>query len=184
MDKEKVADLIDENYYKIEELLDQKMQIWSDYVVFSGLWWLGVILSVAPWILWILLRNKQSTDRILYAGFLSTILALMLDVLGDQYGLWHYRFNVIPLIPTYFPWDVTLMPVGIMFLLQLKPEGSPYLKALVFALITSYAAEPFFQWLGIYQPMKWHHTYSVPIQFGLYLLAHYFSRRQKFQELA
>ncbi|WP_336773912.1 CBO0543 family protein [Paenibacillus sp. MMO-58] len=168
---------------KSKNCLIKKNKSGPGYVVFSGLWWLGVILSVMPWVLWILLRNKQSTDRNLYAGFLTTILALTLDVLGDQFGFWHYRFNVIPLIPTYFPWDVTLMPVGVMFLLQIKPAVSPFLKALVFALLTSYAAEPFIHWLGIYQLIKWHHTYSVPIQFGIYLLALYFSRRQKFQEL-
>ncbi|NIK70353.1 CBO0543 family protein [Paenibacillus sp. BK720] len=183
MEKEKVKDLIDENNYQVERLLDQKVQIWSEYVVFSGIWWFGVALSTLPWVLWFVLRNRQSSDRIQYAGFMSSIVSLTLDVLGDQYGLWHYRFNVIPLIPTYFPWDVTLMPVGIMFLLQFKPAGSPFLKAILFAFLTSYVAEPIFHWIGIYEPLKWRYTYSFPIQMGIYLLAHYFSRRKNFQEL-
>lgn len=42
---------------------------------------------------------------------------------------------------TYFPWDLTLMPVSIMVLLQIKPTANPWLKAIVFALFASYAAE-------------------------------------------
>jgi hypothetical protein len=73
--------------------------------MFSNLWWFGVFLSIVPWIAWFAFRKKQSTDRLLYAGFFVMVISLVLDVLGDQFGLWHYRFNVIPVLPTYLPWD-------------------------------------------------------------------------------
>ncbi len=131
----------------------------------------------------VLVRNKNSTDRILYVGFFVMSISLTLDILGDQFGYWHYRYNVIPIVPTYLPWDMTLMPLAIMFLIQVKPKINPYLKAILFALLTSYVAEPFIKWLMIYNPKEWKYSYSVPIQFIIYLVAHYLSRRNKFNEL-
>ncbi|MCY9658139.1 hypothetical protein P5G65_04770 [Paenibacillus chondroitinus] len=52
MDKEKVVEQIDNNVNQIHLLIDQKIVIWKEHVVFSGLWWFGVILSVIPWIIW------------------------------------------------------------------------------------------------------------------------------------
>lgn len=183
MEKQEIIHLIDQNASKAEKIIDQKVDIWSSYTLFSDLWWMGVALTVVPWILWFFYRKKESTDRLLYIGFYVMVFSLTLDVLGDQFGLWHYRFNVIPVLPTYFPWDITLMPLTIMVLLQVRPKSNPYLKAILFALGSSYIAEPFFAWLQVYNPIRWNYSYSVPIQFIIFLTAHYLSRRQKFSNL-
>ncbi|MDD9270539.1 CBO0543 family protein [Paenibacillus sp. GCM10023248] len=183
MRKKDIIELIDANVNQVQTLIRERVHIWHEYVLFSDLWWFGVFLSIVPWVIWFFLRNKYSSDRILYVGFFVIVISLLLDILGDQLGFWHYRFNVIPVLPTYFPWDVTLMPVSIMFLIQVKPNTSPYLKALFFALLTSYVAEPFITWLKIYEPTIWRYSYSFPIQFIIYLFAHYISRRNKFEKL-
>jgi hypothetical protein len=178
--KEYEKKLIDENIEQIHKLIQEKIDIWKEHVVFSDLWWVGVVLSVLPWIIWSIFRKRESSDRILFAGFFVIIISLALDIVGDQFSLWHYRFNVLPIVPTYFPWDITLMPVTIMFLLQIKPDSNPFLKAILFGIFSGYIAEPFFHWLGIYVPTKWKYTYSVPIQVVIYLAAHYLSRRKNF----
>jgi hypothetical protein len=53
----------------------------------------------------------------------------------------------------------------------------------MFALATSYLAEPFFKWLGVYRPRYWRFSYSVPIQALIYMFANYISRRNKFSSL-
>jgi len=173
----------DKNFYKTEELIDQKIDIWKEHVLFSDLWWFGVALSIIPWIIWFLIRKKQSTDRIMYVGFYVMAISTLLNILGDQIGIWHYRFHVIPTLPTYFPWDVTLMPVSVMILLQFFPKINPWLKAIFFAFLTSYIGEPFFNWLGIYEPTAWRYSYSVPIQFILFMSAYWLSQRSKFSPL-
>lgn len=182
-EKEQIKELIDNNVDNIHDLIQKKVEIWQQYVVFSDLWWFGLALSIIPWIIWICIRKKESTDRLLYAGLFVMVISLVLDVLGDQLGFWHYRFNLIPILPTYAPWDITLMPVTIMWLIQIKPKFSPLIKAIIFALCTSYIAEPFFDWLKIYQPLSWKFTYSVPIQIVIYLSAHFLSKRKKFVEI-
>ncbi|WP_420063844.1 CBO0543 family protein [Metabacillus litoralis] len=128
--------------------------------------------------LWFLYRRKESTDRLLYVAFIVIIISIVLDVIGDQYGIWHYRYNVFPIIPTYFPWDFTLMPVSIISLLQFKPKASPWIKAGLFALGSSYIGEPFFYWIGVYQTIHWKFTYSVPIQFCIYLFSHWIYNKE------
>ena len=182
-EKAKIAKLIDENTEQIQQLIHQKIKIWSEHVVFSSYWWLAFCLSIIPWILWIVFRKKQSSDRLMHAGLFVMITALVLDVLGDQFGFWYYRFNLIPILPTYFPWDLTLMPVTIMFLLQIKPKVSPFIKAVIFGLLTSYIGEPIFHWLGIYVTKNWKYTYSVPIQILIYLIAYYFTKRERYDKL-
>ena len=182
--KEEVVKLIDSNQNQIEQLIDKKIQIWLDHVLFSGLWWMGVALSIIPWILWFVIRKRDSTDRLLYIAFYVMSLAVVLDILGDQLGLWHYRYHVIPVLPTYFPWDITLMPLAILVLLQIKPAINPWYKAIFFALLSSYGGEPFFDWLGVYVPTNWRYSYSVPIQIAIYMSAYYLSRRNRFASLS
>jgi hypothetical protein len=178
--KENVKMMIDTIDNDLKELIQIRIEVWSDHVVFSWLWWLGVFLSIVPWLIWIKYRKKDSSDRLLFVGFFVAVISLCLDVIGDQLGLWHYRFVVIPFLPSYLPWDLTLMPLTVMFLIQIKPKVNPLIKAAIFAILASYIGEPIFRWLGVYVLDDWSTSYSVPIQFLIYLIAHYLSRRDKF----
>jgi hypothetical protein len=184
LDKAKVIELIDANAKDAERVISEKIAIWAEYELFSGLWWMGVGLAILPWIAWLIARPRKSTDRLLYVGGMVALFSVMADVLGDQFAFWHYRFNVIPILPTYIPWDITLMPVTVMFFLQIKPKANPYLKALLYAVLTSYVAEPVFHALHVYNPQHWRYSYSVPIQFALYLAAHWMMQhRNRFDRL-
>jgi hypothetical protein len=183
MVNDKYIHLVDKNGKEIEALIYERIDIWLEYVLFTGLWWLGVALSIIPWIVWFFIRKKESTDRLMYAALFVMVISLCLDVLGDQLGLWSYRYNVIPVLPTYLPWDITLMPVTVIIILQIKPEANPYMKAFVFAIISSYLAEPFFHWLQIYNLKHWEYSYSVPIQIIIYLISHHISKRDHFSFL-
>ena len=181
--REESNKIMDTIVNQIEELIDKKITLWQHYVLFSNLWWFGVALSIIPWIVWLIYRRRQSTDRLLYVGFYVMSISLMLDVVGDQIGLWHYRYHVIPVLPTYFPWDITLMPLTIMVFLQFRPKTNPWIKAILFALISSYLAEPFFHWIKVYNPINWHYSYSVPIQIFIFMSSYWFSKRNKFSSL-
>lgn len=183
MINEKYISVVDKNGKEIEKLINEKIDIWRDYVLFSELWWLGVALSIIPWIFWYFIRKKESTDRLLYVALFVMVISLCLDVLGDQLGIWSYRYNVIPVLPTYLPWDITLMPLTVITIMQIKPKANPILKAIIFAIISSYLAEPIFDWLEIYNLKHWKYSYSVPIQFLIYLMAHYISKRNHFERL-
>jgi xanthine/uracil permease len=106
-----------------------------------------------------------------------------MDFVGTMYGLWYYTGKPIPTMPAYLPWDFSLIPVMVMFFIQYKPTSSPFIKALIFATVSSFIAEPLFKWIGIYVITNWKILYSFPIYFLIYLIAHKVSRVNKFVEL-
>jgi hypothetical protein len=144
---------------------------WKAEIVFTFYWWIGLIIMVLPWLIWILIRDKQNTHKYLYSGFFVIIVSGYFDFLGIQAGLWVYLVHVVPTIPAFFIWDFSLLPVFAMLLLQFKPIMNPYIKALVYALITTFIGEPLFEWVGFYERIHWELIYSVPIQFIIFLIA-------------
>jgi hypothetical protein len=182
LEKEQVINKIDEIEYTIQSSLFDKFDVWLEYEILTWRWWLGFGLTIVPWIFfWYVFRNKPYLDRLLYVCFFVTIISVLLDTLGDQYGLWHYRYNVIAAVPSYFPWDFTLMPFSVVMLLRIKPKARPWVKAIIFALLTSLVGEPIFNWLDVYSLDNWKYIYSVPIQFMIYLITHWlFTTRNKF----
>jgi magnesium-transporting ATPase (P-type) len=92
---------IEELYKNIEKSNNQLLEIWLDNVLFTWQWWLEVFLCIFPWTLWFIFRKKESTFRLLCAGFSIVILSSWMDFLGVTFGLWYYKYDVIPTIPPY-----------------------------------------------------------------------------------
>jgi hypothetical protein len=76
------------------------------------------------------------------------------DFEGIQLGLWAYETALIPSIPTFLPWDFTLIPVLVMVALQIKPNTNPFVKFIILSAGSSFVAEPFFSWIGLYDLFK------------------------------
>ena len=108
---EKAIDLIYDLYHQANA---GALELWKNDIVFTWHWWVGVGLFVLPWIFWAVVRKKESTHRLLLAGFVVLILSSFCDAVGTAMRLWDYNTQVIPLIPPYAPWDFTLLPVTAM----------------------------------------------------------------------
>jgi hypothetical protein len=176
---------------KLEKLIELnnkaqriKFDIWKDHVVFTGHWWGGVCLTIIPWILWYCFRKKNSTSRLLFVGFFAMQISILFDFLGTKLGLWFYYYDVIPFMPAFFPWDITLIPILLMTIIQIKPKLNPYIKSLIFSVIASYVAEPLFSYFGYYRQIKWDYFYSFLIYYCIFLIADFLSRRKTFENLS
>lgn len=44
-------------------------KIVRDDFLFTWQWWFGIALFIVPWIIWFILRNKESTGRLLLGGY-------------------------------------------------------------------------------------------------------------------
>ncbi|WP_078543536.1 CBO0543 family protein [Litchfieldia alkalitelluris] len=165
------------------ELVEKVIVIWKDEVVFSWRWWFGVAISVLAWVSWWVVHKKESRYRLLTAGFFVMLISLVLDSMGVQLGLWSYRYEVTPFMPAYLPYDLALMPVTIMILIQVKPRSSPVVKGIIFAALSSVIGEPGIVWLDLYKPIHWKIYYSLPIYFIIYLIAHWLTSRQQYEKL-
>jgi len=165
----KSNNLLDE-VYKILALDNSKLtDIWLTHIVFSWRWWLLVGLSIIPWIIWFKIRNKNDTVRLLFVALVIGMVSNELDSTGIALNLWHYDWKIFPTMPMYLPWDLTLLPVSIMLLLQFKPKISKYIKAITYSFICAFIFEPLAESIGLYHIINWHYWYSFIIYIVLYL---------------
>ncbi|MDN3015704.1 hypothetical protein PH210_05710 [Paenibacillus sp. BSR1-1] len=151
---------------------------------FTWQWWFGVALFVIPWIVWIIFRKKDSTGRLLLAGFLTIILSLTIDLAALSLGLWSYPMVIIPLAPFLFlPYHFSIAPVGIMFALQIKPKMNSLLKGVIFAAIAAFGGMNFFNAIDFYNPKNWSTLYDFIIFLTLYYVAYAVTKMESYSKL-
>jgi len=170
-------------YTIIQDLCTKSINDWLQHSLFTWRWWVGIIITTVPWILWIYVRDKKSTSRLLHVGFFSIIFAFIVDTVGVSFALWFFEYKTFPVFHIFFPWDFTLIPVSIMILLQIKPNRYIFLKALFFATFSAYIAEPIFHWMKLYHPIHWRYTYSFILYFILFLICNFLIKRKSFEPL-
>lgn len=90
---------------KVHEANMELNNLGMEHIIFSWQWWLTVLMSIVPWILWFIFHKKESRARLLFAGFSTILIASFLDFLGVAYGLWVYLVDVIFTIPAFILWD-------------------------------------------------------------------------------
>lgn len=168
---------------QIVELQRKKQEVWIEFVLFSPHWWIQIGLTILPWLAWFMLRRKESQNRMLFVAFFAILIASILDFIGVRLGLWRYYFEPIPFLPAFIPWDMTLVPVIIISLIAYKRHIKPWIKALVFAALTAFVAEPIFEYFHFYQEIHWSSFYSFFIYIIIYLLCHKLSTLKHFDPL-
>ncbi len=175
---------INKDIQKVYSLYNQAhesfVDIWQKMILFSPMWWLGFTLSILPWIIWFKLHNRQNRGDLIRAGLFMAIIALILDSIGLQFGLWTYPYNVFPFITGYLPWDLTLLPVSMMLMIELKPSLNHFLKGIIYGALAAFIGEPIAMWLDLYEPIRWKSIYSFPIYVLLFLLSNYIAKGKPF----
>jgi len=124
-------------------------------------WWLLIVLSIVPWLVWIKIIDRERVHEILLYGFFIAICAIALDNIGTDLLWWGYPDKLLPMIPPLFPADWTLVPVILMVVYQFFHTWRSFIVAnLVLGAFLAYLAEPVFIWLDFYQLYSWKLTYS------------------------
>lgn len=172
-----IIDQVEKGCAIFREANAEVLKIWLSNIVFSWQWWVLLGLAVLPWIIWLAVRSRQDTYRLLYAGVVIVMVTCLIDLVGSCAGLWYYLYPLIPHLTPYFPWDFTLLPVSAMLVYQLFPAVHPLIKAAVYSAAGAFAVQPLFTWLGFISFKTWNVFYSFPLLFGIYMLGYYFFSR-------
>lgn len=172
----------------IQRIIEENDLI-SDIVInafmFTWKWWFGIGLFILPWILWLLFRKKESTGRLLIGGFVTIILSLVIDLIAITTGLWSYPVKFLPISPILFlPYHFSLVPVAIMFGLQIFPKANPLIKGVIYASIAAFVGMNFFDWIDFYNPKGWSKFYDFLIFLCLYMIAYWFSTLDSFKKIS
>jgi hypothetical protein len=167
--------IIEANQLIIEAIMNAFLFTWQ--------WWIGFSMLVVPWIVWVIFRKKESTGRLLLAGFVVMVMSTIMDSFGVAAGKWSYPIRIVPSALVYFPFRFGLLPVLVMFFLQIKPTINPFLKAVIFGLLGAYVGMPIMAMIDLYKNIDWAYTYSFFILTGMYLIAYWFSDTNKFEKI-
>ena len=167
----------------LEQSNDLEIQLYLEHMLFSWRWWVLAISFVLSWIMWIRFHKKESRDRLLHAGMVSTILALFFDSTGHQIGLWSYTYELLPQAPLNVAWDLAFLPVSVMGLIQVNPHIKPLYKALFLAGTMAFIFEPVFKNLHFFEYPKWEYYYSFLVYIFIYLVANFIASRNKFERI-
>jgi hypothetical protein len=156
---------------------------WKKHTLWSFDFWVLLSLAIIPWVIWFIARKRGSEARLLLSGSFVLIIASWFDFLGVAYGLWGYKAMLFPTIPSFMPWDISLIPVTTMLWLQYKPRVNPFIKAISYSALTAFIGEPLFDWVGLYNPINWNSFYSFPIYTLIYLVAYGISKLNSYHGL-
>ena len=156
--------LLQEIISKKTEWMHLTLKHWSQYELFSWLWWIGVLFAIAPLVIWWKKVDRKRILEIAVYGLVVNVLATFLDVVGSEYVLWEYAIRLLPQSPLLFPTDFILLPVLYMFLYQSFGTWKGFLLShAVAAAGLAFVIEPVFIWTGGYRLIHWNMIYSFPI---------------------
>jgi hypothetical protein len=153
-----------------------KLTIWKEYVVFHWHWWFGVALTIIPLVIWLIYRDKKSTNSLLLAGLTSGILSAYWDTTGHFFGWFDYQYDVSPMASNYLPWDFVLIPILTMFTIQLVGHINPYIKGFVLSALASFIGLPILKLMGIYKIMHWNYIYSFIVMYFIFVISFLMSK--------
>jgi multisubunit Na+/H+ antiporter MnhE subunit len=174
----------EKGYHKFIEGNDLMSEAVGHAFLYTWQWWLGIALFILPWILWLMIRKKESTGRLLVGGFVAIILSFVIDLIATSQGLWSYPLKFSPIAPQLFlPYHFSLTPVAIMLVLQIKPKANPLIKGSIFAAIAAFGGMNFFAMLKFYDPKGWSTIYDFIIFLCIFLVAYWFSNMDSFRKI-
>ncbi|CAH2713947.1 hypothetical protein BACCIP111895_01101 [Neobacillus rhizosphaerae] len=171
------------------EMIIKGNKIMAEAVVnnflFTWQWWFGIGLFVVPWIIWLLFRKKDSTGRLLIGGLITIILSLVIDLIALSLGLWRYPMKFSPVAPMLLlPYHFSLVPVSIMFVIQIRPKVNILFKGVIFAMLAAYGAMKFFVLIHFYDPKNWLSIYDFCIYLFLFFVAYWFSKIDSYKSIS
>lgn len=184
MNREEKEKIVGELYKEVDKVNDKYFNFWKEHTFLHWDWWVSMGLTIIPWLIWWKYRDKENTARFMFSAFFIVIISSWLDFMGVVCGLWYYTGKIIPSIPSYIPWDFCLVPVTMTLLMQIRPEGSPLKKAVLYGVLAAFIGEPLFELIGFYTRLKWENIYSFPIYILIYLCADWVSKRKSFGPLS
>jgi len=152
-----------ELYKKVSAL---QIEAYWETIIFSYQWWILVLGSIILWGVWIRLVDRRHLHIIILVGFMTSMLAILLDDFGLSLVLWIYPYMLTPLTGRLNVVDLAIIPVVYMLLYQYAKRWKTYLINLfLLCLFAGFVAEPVFEKLNLYITLKWEHWYSIPIYF-------------------
>lgn len=145
-----------------DKFSDLAYQHWLHDDLFTWKWYLLLILTFFPWIIWWKLVDKNRLPEIILFGALIMIPTYVLDNIGTDLIWWEYPDKLFQMIPPLVPADLTLVPCSMMLIYQWSKSWKSFLILnFLLSLFSTYIGETLFIWLNFYELKTWKLIYSL-----------------------
>lgn len=142
-----------------------------------GTWqfWVVLLILVVPLVILYFAIDRKNILLICFFGFANNLLSSYIDVMGIDYGLWAYPYQLLPFLPS-LSMDASVVPIYIMLVYQwtIKHNKNFYLYSFLASLLFGYGFTALTVWLGLFEMYKWmNYTYIFLSYFIQYILAYW-----------
>lgn len=150
--------------------LDLMKVHWLKESLFTYQWWLLLVLSVVPWIVWWKLVDKKRLSQIALFGFIIITFVIVISPIGRNLSAWQYPHRLYWSLSTpYFPYELALIPIAYMLIYQYTSNWRTYILALIYNSVVFFGFEILFLRLDLIREYWWNPIYSL-ISFNIIAL--------------
>lgn len=129
------------------------MNYWQEFSNFSN-WQVWVVLAmlVIPLILLVLFIDRKKAFHIGFYGYSVHVFFAYTDIIGTERGIWNYPYKLLPLLPSNFTLDASLIPVIYMLCYQyiLIKGKNYYIWMFLLSLALSFVLKPLMVGIGLF----------------------------------
>lgn len=128
-------------------------EYWQEFSNFSH-WQVWVVLAmfVIPLIILILFIDRKNVFHLGFYGYSVHVFFAYTDIVGTEKGIWFYPYKLLPLLPSNFTLDASLVPVIYMLYYQyiLNRGKNYYLWMLPLCFLLAFIMKPLMVGLGLF----------------------------------
>jgi hypothetical protein len=145
---------------------------WKTNILFSPAWFGTIIFILLSYTLCFKLLDKRRLTQILLFGSLITVMVSLFDLIGVEYVRWTYLTRVFPIMPSFFLFDFTIIPLYYMLIYQYCSNWKSYIiwNAIVTGIV-SFAFYPLLNALKMFELNNWRYVYFFPCIFTFALVS-------------
>jgi hypothetical protein len=146
------------------KLTSIRIDVWLREDVFHFRWWFLLAAFLVSLIIWWKMIDKTRLCEIVLYTAIIMLITLALDEIGEEFCLWDYPTDIIPVFPPLTSVDLASLPMIYSIIYQnFKTWKSLICASLVMATIFCFIFEPILVWSGFYQVLTWKYYYGFPI---------------------
>lgn len=155
-------------YVATEKFRDVRLQHWLKNDLFSPTWWLLLVLTIVPWLVWWKLADRKRLTELICFASLIAVICVVLDAIGTVNLWWMYKSELLIQFPGLLVADISDIPVAFMLVHQYCATWKFFLIwSAVFSALFAYVGEPLLRLAEAYNPLSWLHFYSFVIYLAM-----------------
>ncbi|WP_456270980.1 CBO0543 family protein [Bacillus sp. AK031] len=136
----------------IEQLVELKrvqrdalVEYWISNTFLQWEWWVLLVLTIIPWVVWWMLADKKRIYELLTYGLLMAVVTVGLDSIGTNMVWWTYPHELFSMLPPLVPVDLSIIPCAMMVVYQYFDKWQAFFFAnLALALFSTFVGEELF----------------------------------------